>query len=107
MDNAVALASIGLVGTLLAVVVKPLFTLLRENTKATNALVEETKKGNREAKQRNGHLAELVIQQGEQTKMIAEASTEKVIAAMQHVEHQKVEHQIVNDIQEVKSDKEK
>lgn len=102
MDNAVALAAIALVGSILAIVVKPLFALLRANTEAardnanaTRALVAETKKGNREAKERNGHLAELVIEQGKQTMMIAESSTDKVIAAMQHVEHQQVEHQTI------------
>lgn len=94
-NNAVALASIGLVGTILAVVVKPLFTLLRENTKATNALVAETKKGNQEAKQRNGHLAELVIQQGEMTAMISEKAVKEVVSAVQNVQQQNVEHQSV------------
>lgn len=108
MDNAVALAAIGLVASILAIVVKPLFAMLREftkslkeNTHATNALVAETKKGNKEAKERNGHLAELILQQGEQTKMIAETSTDRVIDAMQHVEQQSVEHQTIKEVSHV------
>lgn len=84
MDNTVPLAAIGLVGTILAVVVKPLFSIIRENTTATRALVEETRKGNREAKQRNGHLAELVIQ-----------TNDKTIEAIKTVKKQEVKEQHV------------
>lgn len=90
-NNAVALAAIGLVGTILALVVKPLFNLLKaqteatsKNTKALNKIAEETAKGNREAKQRNGHLAELVLE-----------SQKSVMMAVQNVHEQKVEHQTV------------
>lgn len=76
MDTAVPLAAIGLVTIVLTVVVRPLFSLLRDNTKATAELsksmdkvansmasvAKETKQGNKEAKQRNGHLAELTIE---------------------------------------------
>jgi len=68
-EGAVALAAIGLTGTILAVVVTPLFKLLNANTAALNniaktnkELVKETRKGNREAAQRNGHLGEQNIQ---------------------------------------------
>lgn len=57
-DSTVPLAAIGLVASILGLVVTPLFKLLNANTKATTALVEETRKGNREAKERNGHLGE-------------------------------------------------
>lgn len=91
MENAVALAAIGLVGTILAVVVKPLFTLLRENTKATNALVNETKKGNSEAKQRNGHLAELVIDS-------KKATIDAITISEQHIEHQDIAVQEIHKV---------
>lgn len=97
-DSAVPLAAIGLVSLILAVVVKPLFTLLKENTRATQSLVAETKKGNKEAKDRNGHLAELVVQQGENTKAIADATASQIITAVQKVEVQEVEHQTVKEV---------
>jgi hypothetical protein len=69
MENSVALAAIGLVVTVLTVVVKPLFGLLKDNTKALTALVvsnekiaKATTRGADEARQRNGHLADLIIQ---------------------------------------------
>lgn len=107
MDNsAVALAAIGLVGTILALVVKPLFGLLREQTRATNALsasmkkvadsnkeiAKETKQGNKEAKARNGHLAELTIE-----------SNKQMMEALQNISKQHVDHQVVVK-QEVKDD---
>jgi len=68
-ENTVALAAIGLVSGILALVVKPLFHLLEANTKAQNSnatamnrLVEETRKGNVEAAERNGHLGEQNVQ---------------------------------------------
>lgn len=68
-EGAVALAAIGLTGTILAAVVTPLFKLLNANTAALNniaetnkELVKETRKGNREAALRNGHLGEQNIQ---------------------------------------------
>lgn len=61
---------------------------IREGTEATN-------RGADEAKERNGHLAELIIQSTENTRAIAETATNSVIDAVQHVELQKVEHQTV------------
>lgn len=59
MDNSpVILALVGIVGA----VITALFKLLADNTKALNALVDETKTGNVEAKQRNGHLGEQNVQ---------------------------------------------
>lgn len=88
-ENTVALAALGLVTAVLAAVVKPLFALLRENTKAQNntatamqALVEETRKGNREAAERNGHLGEQNIQI---TELIAK-HTEKMTEEFSKVE---------------------
>lgn len=73
--EAVALAAIGLTGTIMAFVVKPLFVLLKDNTKASNAnaaatteLVKETRKGNKEAAKRNGHLGEQNVQIAELVK---------------------------------------
>lgn len=68
----VALAAIGLAGTIAG----GFFTLvakqnkthekialaLDRNTASNNAIAEEAKQGNAEAKERNGHLAELVIE---------------------------------------------
>jgi len=77
MDStAVPLAAIGLVATVLAVVVTPMFALLRNATKAqeantkalekmaasTDKVAAATVKGNAEAKQRNGHLGEQNVQ---------------------------------------------
>lgn len=77
MDNStVPLAAIGLVATILAVVVTPLFTLLKNATKAQEANTHALEKmalstdkvaaatviGNDEAKQRNGHLGEQNVQ---------------------------------------------
>lgn len=96
MDNGVALAAIALVGTILAVVVKPLFALLRANTRATSAntialqsIAKETKRGADEAKHRNGHLAELIVE----SKKATLDAIQNVPA--QHVDLQKVDKQVV------------
>jgi len=85
----VALAAIGLVGTILALVVTPLFKLLNANTKAQhstttalNALVNETAKGNQEAAQRNGHLAELQIEQAKLTEKMTKQAVDQVKQAI-------------------------
>lgn len=106
-DVTVPLAAIGLVGTILAFVVTPLFSLLKANNKALDNLAKssenvakatakghemttkELRKGNDEAKQRNGHLAELVIQTGDNTVEALKSVKE------QKIQEQKVEHQIV------------
>lgn len=95
MNNAVALAAIGLVGTILAIVVKPLFSLLKANTKATSAnttalqsIAKETKQGNKEAKERNGHLAELVMDS-------RKATIEAINVKEQNVEHMHIEHEVI------------
>ena len=71
MDNAVALAAITLAGTITA----GFFKLLNKLTKSIDNLVASnkeiaraTKKGADEAKERNGHLAELIIQHGSKDK---------------------------------------
>ncbi len=111
MDNAVALAALALTGTLAAGFFKLLNKLSKsidENTKSnkqiaskTEMVAKATTTGNKEAKQRNGHLAELVIQQGESIKAVADLATEKIIEAVQHVEKQSVEHQIIKEVKHV------
>ena len=68
-SQTVALAAIAMIGTILGLVVTPLFNLLNKNTKAlenmvisTEKVAKETAKGSREAKKRNGHLGEQNIQ---------------------------------------------
>lgn len=87
-DSTVPLAAIGLVGSILALVVTPLFGLLRANTNALSNLVESsekvaqaTTKGAEEAKTRNGHLgdqnmklAQLVTAQNKDIASIKESS---------------------------------
>lgn len=73
------------------------------NTKALNRIATSTEKGNAEAEKRNGHLAELVVQQGENTKAIATGAVESIIGAVQnipeqHIEHAHVEHQEIVEI---------
>jgi len=65
--------------------------------KNSNKVAEATVRSADEAKQRNGHLAELVMQSSENTKALADKATETIIAAFQHVDIQKVEHQLVKD----------
>ena len=66
--------------------------------KATEELVKETRKGNVEAKQRNGHLGEQSIQIAEMVK----SSTTSVLKAVQnigiqHVGKQTVDEQIIGE----------
>lgn len=98
-NDSVSLAVIALAGTIVTAVVVPLIRLLMANTKAQVRVAEthlqvagavidlknETKKGNKEAKERNGHLAELVLGQGEQTKALAEGATSQIIEAIKIV----------------------
>lgn len=98
-DITVPLAAIGLVGSILALVVTPLFSLLRANTKAldkvavaSEKVAKEHKKGNQEAKERNGHLAELVIQTSENTVEALKSVKE------QKVQEQTVAHQVIKEI---------
>lgn len=70
MDSStVAFAAVTMIGTILGLVVTPLFNLLNKNTKALDKMgkamdkvAKETAKGSREAKQRNGHLGEQNVQ---------------------------------------------
>lgn len=109
-ESSVALAAIGLVGSILALVVSPLFKLLNANIETMKGLVEsnqsiatETKKAAREAKERNGHLAELqlrsqelIINHEKDVKKLVDSSVKKVMSAVQHVDEQHVSHQVVD-----------
>lgn len=94
MDNTVALTALTLAGTITA----GFFALLTKQNKtheklvdamdrvakSNQAIAKEAKKGNVEAKERNGHLAELTIQSGEQ-----------MLEAIQTIREQHVDHQTV------------
>jgi len=71
--------------------------------KNSNRVAEATVRSADEAKQRNGHLAELVMQSNENTRVLAEKATKDIIAAvgMQHIDVQKVEHQTVTESKQV------
>lgn len=95
-DSAVTLALIAI----LATVVTGLFKLLSDNTKATKgnttaleSIAQATNKGNREAKERNGHLGDQNI---EITKLITK-SNKDTLKAIKHISVQKVYHQIINE----------
>jgi len=111
MDNAVALAALALTGTIatgfFAVINKQnkihekVADSMNRVAKSNDKIAEATRQGNKEAKERNGHLAELVIQQGENIKAVADAATDKVIDAVQHIEKQRVDHQIIKEVTHV------
>lgn len=90
MTEATVLALVAIVGS----VITALFKLLNDNTKALNALVTETKQGNIEAKERNGHLGEQNVQI---TELIA-AHTEKTIEAIDNLKTQHIDTQLVNQL---------
>lgn len=55
-----------------------------------------TNKTAREAKERNGHLAELIIQQGEMVQEVAKHTTQNIIEGVTNIETQKVHTQVVD-----------
>ncbi len=65
--------------------------------KNSSKVAEATVRSADEAKQRNGHLAELVVQSTEAARVLAEKATETIVAAVQHVDVQKVEHQTIKE----------
>lgn len=113
MTEATILALVAIVGS----VITALFKLLADNTKAQaksaeamSALVQETRKGNVEAAQRNGHLGEqnenitrLIVSHAEDSKLWADSAATKVVSelesviAKQTVQHQTVQHQTVEE----------
>lgn len=64
-----------------------------------------TAKGAKEAKQRNGHLAELVIQSTETAQKIAQQETSTIIDAVQNVKVQHVDSQDIHHIHMKPEDK--
>lgn len=69
-------------------------SMATSNEKIAKAVVRQAD----EAKQRNGHLAELVTQGVENTKLLADSAVSTIVAAVQqipeqHVEHAHIEHQ--------------
>lgn len=87
-SNAVIIAALGLIGTICT----GFFALVKMQNKVhekiadgLDDLAKATRQGNKEAKERNGHLAELVIKTGENT-----------ISAVQNVEHQHVDSQVID-----------
>lgn len=105
-ESTIILSLIGIVGT----VVTALFKLLNantraqtESTKAMQALVAETRKGNREAAQRNGHLGEqnikiteLIIEHEKDVDKKFNHAVSTVIEAVQNVKKQHVVEQTVD-----------
>lgn len=102
------LALIAIVGT----VITALFKLLGDNTKAQanlgvaiKSLTDETAKGNREAKQRNGHLGEQNIQITEMIASMGQNINDKADRNFkafqniqtQHVVKQTIDNAVVND----------
>ena len=70
------------------------------NKDIANAVTKQAK----ESAERNGHLGELIVQQGEQTKQIADAAVKKIVSTVgvqnvkhQHVHDSVVEHEVVKD----------
>lgn len=76
---------------------KELSLAIAQMAKNSSKVADATVRSADEAKQRNGHLAELIIQSTENTKTIAESATATIVSAVQNVEIQKVEHQTVKE----------
>lgn len=76
---------------------KALVESLDRNTASNTEIAKQTKKGADEAKQRNGHLAEMILQQGDTFKEIAAQATEKIVDTVTNVKQQNVEHQVVKE----------
>ena len=64
-----------------------------KNALAQKQTAEATIRGNKEAEKRNGHLAELVLQNSKQMEVVAGQATKKIMNAFQNVNEQVVEHQ--------------
>lgn len=103
MNDAVALAAIALASTTIVGLFKLLNKLSRSmdaNTRSNRDIAKATNKGSREAKERNGHLAELIVQSTENTKILADAAVSQITEVVQHVDEQKVERQIVKTVEQ-------
>lgn len=66
---------------------------IKEMAKASKMVAAETKKGNEEARIRNGHLGEQNIQIAE----LVKSTKEDMLKAVQNVKVQHVEHQTVDE----------
>lgn len=114
-DSAVALAAISLCGALATGFFRLLNRLERaldKNTKSNEKLADVSKKGHnrvavavenqaKESAERNGHLGEMIIQQGKITQKIADTAVKQIMGAQeikeQHVKEQVVDHQTIED----------
>lgn len=111
MTEATVLALVAIVGS----VVAGLFKLLTdntkaqsENTKAMKALVAETRKGNVEAAQRNGHLGEqnenitsMIIAHAKESQLLVDTAVERVseiVKGATNIEQQNVKSQTVERV---------
>lgn len=95
MDNTVALAAIGLASSLAVGFFKLLSKLTKSLDKVAKSNLEiarESRRGNDQSEKRNGHLGELVVQNGEQMKVLAENATNTILNAVQNVEEQHIGH---------------
>ena len=68
---------------------------LSENTESNRQVALATKQSAREAKQRNGHLAELLLESKEQVITTFNENQK----AVQNVRTQKVEHQHIKEVE--------
>ena len=105
MENTVALAAIGLAGTICAGFFASQKAQNKIHGKISDGLERLAKaheRGNRESAERNGHLgqqnekiAEMILQQGLADKVALSGAVDKITSIIQHVDEQKVEHQVV------------
>lgn len=100
-DTSVAIAAITLAGTIatgMIALMAKLVQAINAGTRAHEKVASAITKGNKEAEKRNGHLAELVIQQGEATKVLADGAVSSIVTALQDVPEQHIEHQHVDRV---------
>lgn len=78
---------------------KELVMAIKDMAGATGRVADATKQGADEAKQRNGHLAELIIRSKKDTEVLANKAVEKISAKIdsQTIKEQNVIHQHVKD----------
>jgi Sec-independent protein translocase protein TatA len=75
---------------------KGLVAALNALTKSNERVAKATEKGAREAKQRNGHLAELAVENNLNNQTMNKAILDAISnLSVQHVDKQVVEHQAV------------
>ena len=89
-ETSVTLALIGIVGAVITTLFKQLNNTtkaLNKNTQAHLTVAKEIKRGNSEAKERNGHLGE----QTEKLGLLIIESRDKVIDGYAHVKEQHIE----------------